>query len=145
MLRLSEAYAKSTDKPELELYCTVYNINPDKDNGLLKQCKVLGEYTQFEEIVRKYEHDDEEAPVEMAIDHCIKNHILEDFLRERRAEVLKAMTIDMTFERREELIREEEREEGRKEERINTERERKRAEQAEQRIAELEAQLAAKG
>ena len=157
VLRLSEAYAKSTDKPELELYCTVYNINPDKDNGLLKQCKVLGEYTQFVEIVRKYEHDDEEAPVEMAIDHCIKNHILEDFLRERRAEVLKAMTIDMTFEKREELIREEEREEGRregreegrregrKEERTNTERERKRAEQAEQRIAELEAQLAAKG
>lgn len=156
VLRLSEAYAKSTDKPELELCCTVYNINPDKDNGLLKQCKVLEEYTQFVEIVRKCEHDDEEAPVEMAIDHCIRNHILEDFLRERRAEVLKAMTIDMTFERREELIREEEREEGRKEgrkeERVNTEREReraeqatKRAEQAEQRIAELEAQLAARG
>ena len=121
------------------------------------------EYTQFVETVRRFEYDGEDTPVETAIDYCIGKHILEEFLRERRAEVLKAMTIDMTFERREELIREEEREEGRKqgreEERINTEREReraeratkqaenaaKRAEKAEQRIAELEAQLAAKG
>ena len=51
--------------------------------------------------------------------HCIEHDILADFLKQRRAEVLKAMTIDMTFERREVLIREEERiygrEEGRKE------------------------------
>ena len=42
-------------------------------------------------------------------------HRVEAFLRERRAEVIKAMTIDMTFERREELIRKEEREYGRRE------------------------------
>ncbi|MCR5357152.1 MAG: hypothetical protein K6E63_07085 [Lachnospiraceae bacterium] len=63
------------------------------------------------------------------------------------------MTIDMTFERREELIREEEREflraEGRTEERQNTEREKKRADDAEAklddanaRILELEAEIA---
>ena len=46
---------------------------------------------------------------------CISNHILESFLLKRRAEVLKAMTIDMTFERREVLMREEEREYGRAE------------------------------
>ena len=36
------------------------------------------------------------------------------FLQKRREEVLKAMEIDMTFERREELIREEERKIGEK-------------------------------
>ncbi len=36
-------------------------------------------------------------------------------MKQRRAEVLKAMTIDMTFERREVLIREEERIYGREE------------------------------
>ena len=41
--------------------------------------------------------------------------ILGKFLRERRMEVLRAMTIDMTIDRRIELIREEEREEGREE------------------------------
>ncbi len=59
-------------------------------------------------------------------------------------EVLNAMAIDMTFERREVLIREEERE--------NTERERKRADKAEkelqsarERINQLEEMLRNKG
>lgn len=51
------------------------------------------------------------------------------------------MTIDMTFERREEIIRREEREEGRKEERTNTERERKRADAAEAQLTELKKEL----
>ena len=115
MLKLSASYAKPTDEPELELVCTVHNINPNKDTGLLKRCTVLDEYTRFVEIVRKYEKDNDETPIENAIDYCVRNHILEEFLKERRAEVLKAMTIDMTFERREGLIREEEREYGRAE------------------------------
>jgi predicted transposase/invertase (TIGR01784 family) len=56
-----------------------------------------------------------EKAIPEAIDYCIENHILEDFLRERRMEVQKAMTLDYTWERREELIRREEREEGREE------------------------------
>ena len=34
---------------------------------------------------------------------CIENHILEDFLRERGAEVIDNMAIDLTFERQREL------------------------------------------
>ena len=41
--------------------------------------------------------------------------ILADFLRERKDEVVKAMVLDYTFERREELIRRDERNEGRQE------------------------------
>ena len=110
ILKLSTAYAKKTESPELELSCVVYNINPNKDTGLLKQCSILDEYTKFVETVRKYENENIETPIEDAIDYCIQNHILEVFLTERRMEVLKAMTIDMTFERREGLIRKEERE-----------------------------------
>ncbi len=44
-----------------------------------------------------------------------ENSMLEDFFRDRRAEVLRSMAIDMTFERRVELIREEEKEYGREE------------------------------
>ena len=40
---------------------------------------------------------------------------MKEFLKEHRSEVLKAMTIDKTFERREELIRRDEREAGREE------------------------------
>ena len=40
---------------------------------------------------------------------------MKEFLKEHRSKVLKAMTIDMTFERREELIRRDERAAGREE------------------------------
>ncbi len=125
-MKLSAAFEKSSDAPELELICTVYNINPGKDVKLLQKCKVLDEYTGFVEAVRNFNAEGVEKPIEKAIDHCISHHILEGFLKERRMEVLNAMAIDMTFERREALIREEERE--------NTERERKRADKAEKEL-----------
>ena len=115
ILKLSDSYNKPTDEPELELICTVYNINRGKGDGLLGRCKVLEGYTAFVEKVREYKVEDAENPIERAIDYCISNHILEEFFRKRKAEVLKAMTIDMTFERREGLIRAEEREYGRAE------------------------------
>ena len=51
-------------------------------------------------------------PIADAIDWCVENGVLKEFLSERRKEVIKAMTIDMTFEAREEIIRREEREQG---------------------------------
>ena len=56
-----------------------------------------------------------ESPIEDAIEWCIRNDVLKEFLEARKTEVLKAMTLDMTFERREELIRRDERAEGRAE------------------------------
>ena len=56
-----------------------------------------------------------EKAIEEAIEYCIHQHILEDFLRQRRAEVTKTMTLDYTWERREGIIRREEREDGRAE------------------------------
>lgn len=137
-IKLSMAYEKPTDDPELELICTIYNINPDKDQRFLKNCPVLDEYMIFVGCVRRLETEGEDNPIERAIDYCIDNHILEEFLRENRAEVLNAMTIDMTFERREELIREEEQ----KEARDLIEKERKRANDAEKRAENAEKQLA---
>ena len=115
IMKLSEAFEKPTDTPELELICSVYNINSDKGSELLNNCSVLSQYTEFVELVRKNEKEEAEKPIEKAIEYCISHHILEDFLRQRKAEVIKVMTIDMTFEKREALIRKEEREEGREE------------------------------
>ena len=50
--------------------------------------------------------------IERAIDDCIEKHILEEFLKSRREEVVKVTQLDYTWERREELIRREEYEEG---------------------------------
>lgn len=114
-MKLSDAYEKPTDCPELELICTVHNINPGKDTELLAKSEVLDGYTIFVESVRRFESEGSGKPIEDAIEYCISNHILEKFFRERKTEVVDSMTIDMTFERREVLIRKEERAEGRTE------------------------------
>jgi hypothetical protein len=115
ILRLSDSFSHPTDTPELELICTVYNINKGKNQNLLEKCKVLREYMYFVDEVRK--NIASGIPLEQAIsnsiEECIRQHILEEFLRSRKMEVMKAMTLDYTWERREELIRKEEREDGR--------------------------------
>ena len=62
--------------------------------------------------VRENEEAGSENPIADAIDWCVENGVLQDFLSERRKEVIKAMTIDMTFEAREEIIRNEGIEQG---------------------------------
>ena len=85
---------------------------------LLERCTVLKNYMYFVDMVRFYREqlgnlkETLEQAIEMAIDDCIRNHILEDFFRSRRAEVIKVTLLDFTWERREELIRKEEYEEG---------------------------------
>ena len=106
-LRLSDAFEKKTERPELELFCKVYNINPGMNDELLSRCRVLDEYMIFVNYVReyrkKYGNDELKTAIEVAIDRCIKEGVLVDFFRKRREEVMKAMELDFTFERQIEL------------------------------------------
>ena len=78
ILRLSDAYEKQLDLPELELSVTVYNINFAENKELLEACKVLKEYAQYVAIVRKFAMEKPlEKAVEQTVDTCIKNGILE--------------------------------------------------------------------
>ena len=141
-LKLSDAYANPVEKPELELACTVYNINPGKNRELLSECPVLLQYMLFVGYVREYLGKDPKKDLRKAIDkaieRCIREGVLREFLIRRREEVTKVTQLDYTFDRRIEL----EREEAREEERVNTERERQRAEEERQRaeLAEKEVQ-----
>ena len=116
MQKLSSAYAHTGDASDsIELTCTVYNINPNRNNEIKENSYVLNGYMQFVEKVREYVRDEyisDEAAVEKAVDYCIDNHVLEDFFRKRKSEVVKVMTIDMTFEAREKIAREEEYNDG---------------------------------
>lgn len=114
-LRLSDAFENKEDNPMLDLECTVYNINSGKNENLLANCEVLNNYMIFIDKVREFNQLGREEPITEAIEWCIRNDILADFLRRRGDEVKKAMTIDMTWEHREEIIRAEEREAGRAE------------------------------
>ena len=70
----------------------------------------------FVDLVRNYHFDngliDLENAIGQAIDQCISQNVLKDFLIEHRTEVTHVMTLDYTFERRLELQRVEAEEEG---------------------------------
>ena len=145
-------YANPVEKPELELTCTVYNINPGKNRKLLSKCPVLRQYMLFVGYVReylgKYPEKDLRKAINKAIERCIREDVLREFLIRRRGEVTKVTQLDYTFDRCIELEREDAREEALAEERANTERERKakeeeqqRAEQAEKEVQRLRAEL----
>ena len=117
VLKLSDAFIHKTEHPDIEVTCTVYNINPGFNQDLLARSKVLSGYMYFVNCVRDYlrdqgENRDLETAIRTAIKDCIDNHILEDFFRENVEKVVKVMVLDYTWERREELIREEEYEDG---------------------------------
>ena len=91
VLKLSDAYQKHQEQPELELIVTVYNINYGHNPQLLEACRLLKEYSQFVSIVRDYTKDCREKAatkeaIEKAIDHCIGNNILRDFLLKSKTE-----------------------------------------------------------
>lgn len=115
-LRLSNAFEKKAGTPELELVCQVYNINKGNNTDLLAKCPTLRDYMYFVDLVRNYHFQngfiDLENAIRQAIDQCIRENVLKDFLIENRTEVTHVMTLDFTFERRLELQRAEAEEEG---------------------------------
>lgn len=118
-MKLSDAFEKKVDDPELELTCKVYNINFGKNEAILKSCKILKDYMTFVEYVRLYhkeqEYEDLAQAINRAIDRCIEENVLADFLSENRTEVVKVTQMDYTFDRQLELERDEARQEGRQE------------------------------
>lgn len=118
-LKLSDAFLCPVEDPELELKCKVYNINYGKNKKLLEKCPFLREYMIFVDYVRQFHkelcYNRLEHAIELAIDRCIKENVLRDFLIEHRSEVVKVTTLDYTFERQLTLEREEKLAEGRAE------------------------------
>ena len=90
--RLSSAYENPTEDPDLELRVTMLNVNDGHNNELMEHCRTLKEYAQYVARVRKYAGDPDivlEEAVERAVEECIKEGILAEFLMRNRAEVIK--------------------------------------------------------
>ena len=87
--RLSDSYMTRVEEPALELRVTVLNVNYGKNVKLMEQCESLKEYAQYVALVRKYKQETGSLDdgVKLAIEHCINEGILEDFLRKNRSEV----------------------------------------------------------
>lgn len=89
--------------PALELKVRLLNINQGSNPELMKKCRTLREYSEFVVRVRKCVKEEASLvdAVERAVTECIRDGILEDFLRSQRSEVV-AMSI-LEYDREEEL------------------------------------------
>ena len=91
VMKLSDSYTvKGEEPPCLEMTALVLNVNLGHNQELMEKCRKLQEYAQFVAAVRRYREKDADltTAINHAIDECIQNNILAEFLMKNRAEVM---------------------------------------------------------
>ena len=112
-LRLSDAFQKSMDDPDLELVVTMLNINLGKNRKLLEQCQTLKEYAIYVKKVRTYAKSMKvEEAVDRAVRECINEGILREFLLQNRKEAVEMSIFEYDEEAVFEIVRKDEYEKG---------------------------------
>ena len=128
-LRLSDAFQKSMDDPDLELVVTMLNIlvpliyeamlniNLGKNKKLLEQCRTLKEYAIYVKKVRTYAKSmkNVEEAVDRAVTECINEGILREFLLQNRKEAVEMSIFEYDEEAVFEIVRKDEYEKGHQE------------------------------
>ena len=140
--RLFDAYETVRGEPALELKVLVININEGHNQKLMESCQILKEYAQYVSKVRTYKKTlNLNEAVEKAVEECIQEGILREFLLANKAEVVAMSIFEYDREWEEEILRKEEFEAGRDAERKNTEKERNRADSEKMRADNAEREL----
>lgn len=113
VLKLSDLYTVSEEEAALELKAVMLNINPGCNQTLLNACKTLKDYAEYTARVRRYvEIMSLEDAVERAINECISEGILAEFLSKNKAEAKKMSIYEYDEEETMRQLREESYEEG---------------------------------
>lgn len=113
---LSEAYENLTGEANLELKVITLNISEGHNRELMEQCQILREYAQYVAKVREYAGTTAlNEAVEQAVNDCIRNGILAEFLRKNKSEVIAMSIFEYDKEEEERKLRKAEYEAGLKE------------------------------
>ncbi len=121
ILRLSDAFDTEDKITGYEWTARMLNINYGKNHELMKKCKSLRDYATLVDKIKNYINQKKSVieAIEQAVDECIKENIMAEFLKVHRAEVMDVCITEYNEEKVMEAIREEGhmkgREEGRKE------------------------------
>ena len=100
-------------EPKLELIVTVLNVNVGHNAELMQHCNTLNEYAQYVARVRLYAADMSlDQAVERAVDECIREGILAEFLTCNRNEVISMSIFEYDKELEEKKLRKAEYEAG---------------------------------
>ena len=113
-LYLSTAFEIPEEDPALELRVTQLNINPGYNEELLRKCPALFEYMEYVNCVRTYQTNGDTLrdAVSKAVDDCIRDDILKEFLLQNKAEVVKMTIFEYDEEQHKQTIHDEGYEEG---------------------------------
>ncbi len=96
-LRLSEAFKVKDAPVNLELKVEVININTEKHSQILGKCRPLEEYSRFVEIVRRHVAADKNTGFKNAIEECVKNGILREYLGRKTREVMNMLIAEYDY------------------------------------------------
>ena len=97
-LKLSDAFIEKAMEANLELTVKVININRQNRHPVLKNCKMMREYSIFVETVRKWKEIDTQNGFEKAVEECISNNILREYLKRKTKEVLNMLVAEYDYE-----------------------------------------------
>lgn len=115
-IKLSEAYFIKEEQPNLELKVVQLNINPGYNEELKRKCPTLHQYMLYVEKVRSYEKSMPiKEAVERAVDECIQEGILRDFLMHEKAQVVSMSIFEFDQELHDKTLFEDGKAEGMKE------------------------------
>ena len=98
ILKLSDAFIEKNVESNLELTVKVININQQNRHPVLENCKTMQEYSIFVETVRKWKEIDSQNGFQKAIEECIVNNILRDYLKRKTKEVLNMLLAEYDYE-----------------------------------------------
>ena len=109
ILELIDAFPKVDGKePCLNCKATLLNINYGHNQALMDRCHKLQEYATLIHYIREntYKHLSLDIAVDNAINSCIQQHILEDFLVKHRAEVKSMVLSSFDQENHDRILKE---------------------------------------
>ena len=109
LLSLYNALNHSNYTNEWELEVLMLNINEGNNEELKNNCQILKEYMLYINRIRSHIEKDKmslQNAVEITVNECIQEGILEEFLRENHAEVVSMSILEFDAEREWRLIRE---------------------------------------
>jgi len=101
VIRLSDLYKNQGLENKLELEVTVINANKGNNEKIMEQSRTLKEYAEFVAKVREYT---ESSGIELtealskAIEECVKNDILREFLVKHGGEVVNLLSREFSMD-----------------------------------------------
>jgi len=112
IMKLSDLYEVTETDPALELQVLVLNINEGNNVDLREKCRILNEYMLYIERIRFYMKNQNlsiQEAVEYAVEDCIKEGILADFLTRHKSEAINMSIFEYDEEKEMRLFGEAER------------------------------------